>query len=52
MAKDGVQITELSPAELAEFQNVTQAGSLPLIEKEIGKDFLKKVMNAASEAGK
>ncbi len=52
MAKDGVQITELSPAELAEFQKVTQAGSLPLIEKEIGKDFLKKVINSASEAGK
>lgn len=52
MVKDGVQVTKLTPEQLKEFQKATQAGSLPFIEKEIGKDFLNKVLDAVSKVGK
>lgn len=52
MKKAGVQVTELTPSEQAEFKKTTQAGVLPLIEKEVGKPFVKEVMDAANSAAK
>ncbi len=52
MKKEGVQVTELTPDQLNEFQKVTQAGALPFIEKEVGKDFLKQVLDAAAKVNK
>lgn len=49
--KSKVEVTELTPSEMSEFKKVTQAGALPLIEKEVGKDFLKQVLDAANKAG-
>lgn len=48
--KAKVQVTELTVSEMAEFKKVTQAGALPLIEKEVGKKLLKEVLDAADKA--
>ena len=52
MAEAGVQIEVLTPEQIAEFKKAAQAGSLPLIEKEIGAEFLKEVLKASEEAAK
>lgn len=52
MRESGVEVQELTPAQIEEFKNAAQAGSLPMIEKEIGKQFLQDVLNASAEAAK
>ncbi|MEG2185085.1 MAG: DctP family TRAP transporter solute-binding subunit [Cloacibacillus sp.] len=52
MKKAGVVITELNPQQLNEFKKVTQAGAIPLIEKEAGKNLIKQVLDASAKAAK
>ena len=52
MKESGVSITELTPEQLEAFRNATQKGVRPLIEKEVGADFLQQVIDAAAKAEK
>ena len=50
MKEQGVQITELTVDELNEFAKATQTNILPMIEKELGADFVGQVMDAAKSS--
>ena len=52
MRESGVVVTELNPAQLEAFRKLTQESVRPLIEQEVGKDYLEEIVAAAAEAEK